>query len=509
MSKLIFNYKCYNICAKLLNMSKKLTTRAEDYSKWYNELVVKADLAENSGVRGCMVIKPYGYAIWEKMQAELDRMFKETGHENAYFPIFIPKSYFSKEASHIDGFAKECAVVTHYRLKNDENGNVVVDETAKLEEELIVRPTSETIIWDTYRKWIESYRDLPILVNQWANVVRWEMRTRLFLRTAEFLWQEGHTAHATKEEAISESEQMQEVYADFAENFMSMPVVKGTKSDSERFAGALETYTIEALMQDGKALQAGTSHFLGQNFAKAFDVKFTTKEGKREFVWATSWGVSTRLMGALVMTHSDDKGLVLPPKLAPIQVVIVPIHKDDEQLETITKKVNELTASLKEKGISVKYDNRTTHKPGWKFAEYELKGVPLRIAIGPRDLKNKTLEIARRDTLEKKIISFDNTVSYIEKTLNEIQESLFEKSLNYRNEHITEVNTFDEFKEVLESKGGFISAHWDGTEETEEKIKKLTKATIRCIPNDVKKEEGKCVLTGVKSSRRVLFAKAY
>ncbi|PHR69690.1 MAG: proline--tRNA ligase [Lutibacter sp.] len=490
-------------------MSKKLTTRAEDYSKWYNELVVKADLAENSGVRGCMVIKPYGYAIWEKMQAELDRMFKETGHENAYFPIFIPKSYFSKEASHVDGFAKECAVVTHYRLKTNEDGEVVVDETAKLEEELIVRPTSETIIWDTYRKWIESYRDLPILVNQWANVVRWEMRTRLFLRTTEFLWQEGHTAHATKGEAIAESKQMQGVYADFAENFMAMPVVKGTKSDSERFAGALETYTIEALMQDGKALQAGTSHFLGQNFAKAFDVKYTTKEGKREFVWATSWGVSTRLMGALVMTHSDDKGLVLPPKLAPIQVVIVPIHRNDEQLDAITEKVSGLISELKGKGISVKYDNRTTHKPGWKFAEYELKGVPLRIAVGPRDLENGTLEIARRDTLEKNIISFDDTVSYIEKTLEEIQENLFNKAFKYRNEHITKVNSFDEFKDVLESKGGFISAHWDGTGETEEEIKKLTKATIRCIPNDVKEEDGKCILTGAKSSRRVLFAKAY
>ncbi len=456
-----------------------------------------------------MVIKPYGYAIWEKMQAELDRMFKETGHQNAYFPIFIPKSYFSKEASHVDGFAKECAVVTHYRLKNDENGNVVVDENAKLEEELIVRPTSETIIWDTYRKWIESYRDLPILVNQWANVVRWEMRTRLFLRTAEFLWQEGHTAHATKQEAIAESKQMQEVYASFAENFMAMPVIKGAKSDSERFAGALETYTIEALMQDGKALQAGTSHFLGQNFAKAFDVKFTTKEGKREHVWATSWGVSTRLMGALVMTHSDDKGLVLPPKLAPIQVVIVPIHRNDEQLETITEKLKDLIAQLKSKGISVKYDDRTTHKPGWKFAEYELKGVPLRIAIGMRDLENGTLEIARRDLLEKNIISFDDTVSYVGKTLVEIQDNLFKRALDYRNSHITEVNSFEEFKEVLEAKGGFISAHWDGTEKTEEEIKKLTKATIRCIPNDVKNEDGKCVLTGSKSSRRVLFAKAY
>ena len=490
-------------------MSKKLTTREEDYSKWYNELVVKADLAENSGVRGCMVIKPYGYAIWEKMQAELDRMFKETGHENAYFPIFIPKSYFSKEASHVDGFAKECAVVTHYRLKNDENGNVVVDETAKLEEELIVRPSSETIIWDTYRKWIESYRDLPILINQWANVVRWEMRTRLFLRTAEFLWQEGHTAHATKDEAVTESKLMQGVYADFAENFMAMPVIKGFKSESERFAGALETYTIEALMQDGKALQAGTSHFLGQNFAKAFDVKFTTKEGKREHVWATSWGVSTRLMGALVMTHSDDKGLVLPPKLAPIQVVIVPIHKTDEQLDAISQKVDELTAELRKKGISVKYDKRTTYKPGWKFAEYELKGVPLRIALGPRDLENGTLEIARRDILDKKTISIDETVSYVEKTLKEIQENLFNRSVNYRDAHITEVNSFDEFKEVLESKGGFVSAHWDGTSETEEQIKNLTKATIRCIPNDAEKEDGICVFSGSKSERRVLFAKAY
>lgn len=490
-------------------MSKKLTTRAEDYSKWYNELVVKADLAENSGVRGCMVIKPYGYAIWEKMQAELDRMFKETGHENAYFPLFIPKSYFSKEASHVDGFAKECAVVTHYRLKNDENGKVVVDETAKLEEELIVRPTSETIIWDTYRKWIESYRDLPLLINQWANVVRWEMRTRLFLRTAEFLWQEGHTAHTTKAEALAESKLMQGVYAEFAENFMAMPVVKGSKSESERFAGALETYTIEALMQDGKALQAGTSHFLGQNFAKAFDVKFTTKEGKREHVWATSWGVSTRLMGALVMTHSDDLGLVLPPNLAPIQVVIVPIHRNDEQLEAISEKVDGIVKALRKKRISVKFDNRTTHKPGWKFAEYELKGVPMRIAIGPRDLENGTLEIARRDTLEKQTISIDDTVDHIEKTLEEIQESLFKKALDYRNNHITEVNSFEEFKDVLENKGGFISAHWDGTIETEDEIKKLTKATIRCIPNDAKNEEGKCVLTGTKSSRRVLFAKAY
>jgi|TARA_B110000037_G_scaffold59469_1_gene72753 prolyl-tRNA synthetase len=490
-------------------MSKKLTTREEDYSKWYNELVVKADLAENSGVRGCMVIKPYGYAIWEKMQAELDRMFKETGHENAYFPIFIPKSYFSKEASHVDGFAKECAVVTHYRLKNDENGKVVVDETAKLEEELIVRPTSETIIWDTYRKWIESYRDLPILVNQWANVVRWEMRTRLFLRTAEFLWQEGHTAHATKQEAIDESKQMQEVYATFAEEFMAMPVIKGFKSESERFAGALETYTIEALMQDGKALQAGTSHFLGQNFAKAFDVKFTSKEGKREFVWATSWGVSTRLMGALVMTHSDDKGLILPPNLAPIQVVIIPIYKGEEQLNAISEKVEALAKVLRNNGVSVKYDKRDTYKPGWKFAEYELKGVPLRIAMGPRDLENGTLEIARRDTSVKQTIAIKDTVSFVQETLETIQKELFKKALDYRESHITEVDSFEQFKEVLETKGGFVSAHWDGTIETEEKIKGLTKATIRCIPNDVKFEDGICVFSGGKSTKRVLFAKAY
>jgi len=490
-------------------MSKNLTKRSEDYSKWYNELVVKADLAENSGVRGCMVIKPYGFAIWEKMQAELDRMFKETGHENAYFPLFIPKSYFSKEASHVDGFAKECAVVTHYRLKNDENGKVVVDETAKLEEELIVRPTSETIIWDTYRKWVQSYRDLPLLINQWANVVRWEMRTRLFLRTTEFLWQEGHTAHATKQEAVEEAEQMQRVYADFAENFMAMPVIKGTKTESERFAGALETYTIEALMQDGKALQAGTSHFLGQNFAKAFDVKFTSKEGKQEYVWATSWGVSTRLMGALVMTHSDDKGLVLPPKLAPIQVVIVPIYRGEEQLRAVSDKATQIITDLRAKGISVKFDNRDTHKPGWKFAEYELKGVPLRIAMGPRDLENGTVELARRDTLTKEIVNQDDLVAVIEKLLIEIQESLFDKAIDFRKEHSTEVNTFEEFREILKTKGGFISAHWDGTSETEDKIKELTKATIRCIPIEGKTEEGSCVFTGKPSVGRVLFAKAY
>ena len=491
-------------------MSKNLTTRAEDYSKWYNELVVKADLAENSGVRGCMVIKPYGYAIWEKMQAELDRMFKETGHENAYFPLFIPKSYFSKEASHVDGFAKECAVVTHYRLKTGEDGkSIEVDPDAKLEEELIVRPTSETIIWDTYRKWIESYRDLPILVNQWANVVRWEMRTRLFLRTAEFLWQEGHTAHATKDEAIAEAEQMMNVYADFAEKFMAIPVVKGFKTANERFAGAEETYCIEALMQDGKALQAGTSHFLGQNFAKAFDVKFATKEGKQEYVWATSWGVSTRLMGALVMTHSDDNGLVLPPNLAPIQVVIVPIHRTDEQLDQISAQVNDLVKELKNLGVSVKYDSRESQRPGFKFAEYELKGVPVRLAIGPKDLENGTYEVARRDLLSKEVISKDKIIDYILNLLEEIQTNLYTKALSYRNSHITEVNSFDEFKDLLETKGGFLSAHWDGTSETEEKIKELTKATIRCIPLNQKNEVGKCVFTGAPSKGRVLFAKAY
>ena len=491
-------------------MSKNLTKRSEDYSKWYNELVVKADLAENSGVRGSMVIKPYGFAIWEKMQAELDRMFKETGHQNAYFPLFIPKSYFSKEASHVDGFAKECAVVTHYRLKTAEDGSgVVVDPEAKLEEELIVRPTSETIIWDTYRKWIQSYRDLPILVNQWANVVRWEMRTRLFLRTAEFLWQEGHTAHATKEEAIAEAELMQNVYATFAENFMAMPVIKGTKTESERFAGALETYTIETLMQDGKALQAGTSHFLGQNFAKAFDVQFTSKEGKLEYVWATSWGVSTRLIGALIMTHSDDNGLVLPPNLAPIQVVIVPIYKGEDQFQMISEKAQQIMTQLRTKGISVKFDDRDTYKPGWKFAEYELKGVPLRIAMGPRDIENGTVELARRDTLTKEIINQEGIAEKIEGLLREIQQNLFTKAETYRNEHITEVNSFDEFKDVIENKGGFVSAHWDGTAETEEKIKDLTKATIRCIPNDVKQEIGTCVYSGKPSNKRVLFAKAY
>ncbi len=490
-------------------MSKKLTSRATDYSKWYNELVVKADLAENSGVRGMMVIKPYGYAIWEKMQAELDRMFKETGHQNAYFPLFIPKSYFSKEASHVDGFAKECAVVTHYRLKNDENGKVIVDPAAKLDEELIVRPTSETIIWDTYKRWIESYRDLPLLINQWANVVRWEMRTRLFLRTAEFLWQEGHTAHATKEEALAEAEQMHQVYTTFAQDFMAMPVIKGRKTANERFAGALETFTIEALMQDGKALQAGTSHFLGQSFSKAFDVKFTNKEGKQENVWATSWGVTTRLIGALIMTHSDDNGLVLPPKLAPIQVVIVPIFRNDEQLDLISEKVKPLIAALRKKGVTVKFDTRTTHKPGWKFAEYELKGVPLRVAIGPRDVENGTVELARRDTLSKTIVQQDDLVDTITNLLEEIQTSLYQKAESFRNEHITEVNDFEEFKEVLNNKGGFIAAHWDGTVATEKKIKELTKATIRCIALDSKTESGTCILTGKPSKQRVLFAKAY
>jgi prolyl-tRNA synthetase len=491
-------------------MSKNLTKRSEDYSKWYNELVIKADLAENSAVRGMMVIKPYGYAIWEKMQAELDRMFKETGHQNLYFPLFIPKSFFSKEANHVEGFAKECAVVTHYRLKNAEDGSgIVVDEEAKLEEELIVRPTSETIIWDTYKNWIQSYRDLPLLYNQWANVVRWEMRTRLFLRTAEFLWQEGHTAHATAEEALAEAQQMHEVYTRFAEDFMAIPIIKGAKSPNERFAGALETYTIEALMQDGKALQAGTSHFLGQNFAKAFDVKFTTSEGKQDYVWATSWGVTTRLIGALIMTHSDDNGLVLPPNLAPYQVIIVPIYKSQEELDAISVKVQEVMKGLRTAGISVKYDNRTTHKPGWKFAEYELKGVPVRLALGPRDLENETIEVARRDTLSKESIAQNEVVSHVQNLMKEIQDNLFTKAQTYRNEHITEVNTFEEFKEVLETKGGFISAHWDGTTATEKKIKELTKATLRCIPLDQKEETGKCILTGQPSKGRVLFAKAY
>lgn len=491
-------------------MGKNLTKRSEDYSKWYNELVVKADLAENSGVRGCMVIKPYGFAIWEKMQAALDRMFKDTGHENAYFPLFIPKSYLSKEASHVEGFAKECAVVTHYRLKNDEEGKgIIVDPDARLEEELIVRPTSETIIWDTYRRWIQSYRDLPLLINQWANVVRWEMRTRLFLRTAEFLWQEGHTAHATEQEAIEEAEQMMQVYATFAEDYMAVPVIRGTKTESERFAGALETYCIEALMQDGRALQAGTSHFLGQNFAKAFDVKFANKEGQKDYVWATSWGVSTRLMGALVMTHSDDNGLVLPPKLAPIQVVIVPIYKGLEQLDTISERVRPLVKELRAKGISVKYDDRDTQKPGFKFNEYELKGVPVRLAIGQRDMENGTYEVARRDTLEKETVDTDDVIAKIEFLLEDIQRTIYQKAVDYRTAHITEVDTYEEFKSVLEEKGGFISAHWDGTLETEERIKEETKATIRCIPIDVAEVAGSCMVTGAPSPYRVLFAKAY
>tara|TARA_R110001583_G_scaffold41751_4_gene132647 strand:+ start:602 stop:2080 length:1479 start_codon:yes stop_codon:yes gene_type:complete len=492
-------------------MSKKLTKRETDYSKWYNELVVKADLAENSAVRGCMVIKPYGYAIWEKMQAELDRMFKETGHENAYFPLFVPKSLFEAEEKNAEGFAKECAVVTHYRLQNDPDnpGKLRVDPTAKLEEELVVRPTSEAIIWNTYKGWIQSYRDLPLLINQWANVVRWEMRTRLFLRTAEFLWQEGHTAHATKNEALVEALQMQKVYAEFAENFMAMPVIKGAKSESERFAGAEETFTIEALMQDGKALQAGTSHFLGQNFAKAFDVKYTSKEGKQEYVWATSWGVSTRLIGGLIMTHSDDFGLVLPPKLAPIQVVIVPIYKGDDQLEEISERVDIIVKELRKKGISVKFDSRDTYRPGAKFAEYELKGVPVRIAFGNRDLENNTVEVARRDTLEKQTVSQDNVVDFVANLLEEIQDNLFNKAISYRKEHTTVVDTLEEFKDVIENKGGFVSAHWDGTTETEDKIKDLTKATIRCIPLNNKLEEGKCIFTGEKSTQRVLFAKAY
>jgi prolyl-tRNA synthetase len=493
-------------------MSKGLPKRSEDYSLWYNELVKKADLAENSAVRGCMVIKPYGFAIWEKMQATLDEKFKDTGHTNAYFPLFIPKSYLSKEAKHVEGFAKECAVVTHYRLKNAEDGSgVVVDPEAKLEEELIVRPTSETVIWNSYKNWIQSYRDLPLLINQWCNVVRWEMRTRLFLRTAEFLWQEGHTAHATKQEALDETVQMMNVYADFVENHMALPVLRGIKTESERFAGAEETYCIEALMQDGKALQAGTSHFLGQNFAKAFDVKFATQEnGKMEYVWGTSWGVSTRLMGALIMAHSDDFGLVLPPKLAPFHVVIVPIFKSDEQLDEISVVANQIKKDLKKVGVTVRFDNRKTHKPGWKFAEYELKGTPLRIAIGPKDLENKTVELARRDLLEKSVVPLDDNLSqHIADLLDNIHDTIFQKALAFREENSCEVNTFDEFKTVLEGKGGFIYAHWDGTAETEEKIKEETKATIRCIPIDQKEADGKCVYSGQPSKGRVVFAKAY
>ena len=488
---------------------KELTSRSVDYSQWYQDLVIKADLAESSAVRGCMVIKPYGYAIWEKMQAELDRMFKETGHQNAYFPLFIPKSFLSKEADHVEGFAKECAVVTHYRLKTSPDGKgVVVDPAAKLEEELIVRPTSETIIWNTYKNWIQSYRDLPILINQWANVVRWEMRTRLFLRTAEFLWQEGHTAHATEAEALTETRQMLDVYATFAEQFMAMPVVKGIKSANERFAGAVETFCIEALMQDGKALQAGTSHFLGQNFAKAFDVTFASKEGTRDYVWATSWGVSTRLMGALIMCHSDDNGLVLPPKLAPYQVVIVPIYKNDEQLAKIDEKATEITAKLRALGVSVKYDNNDAKKPGWKFAEYELKGVPVRLALGARDLENGTIEVARRDTLTKETRSTENIEQYIKDLLDTIQENIYTKAFDYRTSVTREVNSYDEFKVEIE-KGGFLLCHWDGTTETEEKIKADTKATIRCIPLESDKTPGVCMVTGKPSAQRVVFARAY
>ncbi len=491
-------------------MVKEITPRGENYSQWYNDLVIKADLAENSAVRGCMVIKPYGYAIWEKMQSILDGMFKKTGHSNAYFPLFIPKSFFSKEAAHVEGFAKECAVVTHYRLKKDENSNeIVVDETAKLEEELIIRPTSETIIWNTYKNWIQSYRDLPILVNQWANVVRWEMRTRLFLRTAEFLWQEGHTAHANEAEALEETHKIINLYADFAENHMAMPVIKGRKTESERFAGALDTFAIEALMQDGKALQSGTSHFLGQNFAKAFDVQFTSKEGNLEYVWATSWGVSTRLMGALIMAHSDDHGLVLPPRLAPLQVVIVPIYKNQAEIARISQEAFKIKAELEGEGLTVKYDDRDTHKPGWKFSEYEMKGVPVRIAIGPRDLDNHTVEIARRDTLDKMVVSRDRVNEMVTGLMGEIQQHIFRKSLDLRQNNTYKVDDWDEFREIMDKKPGFVYAHWDGTAETELKIKEETKATIRCIPLDAEQEKGRCIYTGKPSDKRVLFAIAY
>ncbi|MBP3382646.1 MAG: proline--tRNA ligase [Tidjanibacter sp.] len=489
---------------------KQLTSREENYSQWFNDLVVKAGLAENSAVRGCMVIKPYGYAIWEKMQRALDDMFKATGHQNAYFPLFIPKSFFSREADHVEGFAKECAVVTHYRLMNDPDGNgVVVDPEARLEEELIVRPTSETIIWNTYKNWIHSYRDLPILCNQWANVVRWEMRTRLFLRTAEFLWQEGHTAHETREEAVEEAQKMIRVYADFAENWMGVPVIMGTKTANERFAGAVDTYTIEALMQDGKALQSGTSHFLGQNFGKAFDVQFATREGGLDYAWATSWGVSTRLMGALIMSHSDNNGLVLPPKLAPIQVVMIPIYKGDEELQKMTEELEKIAVKLRAKGISVKIDNRDNVRSGFKFAEYELKGVPVRLVVGPRDLANGTVEMMRRDTLEKESVALEGIENLVEATLEDMQKTIFEKALSFRNSMITKVDTWEEFKDVLENKGGFILAHWDGTTETEIAIKDATKATIRCIPFDSPEEEGVCVFSGKPSTRRVLFAKNY
>jgi len=491
-------------------MAKELTNKEENYSQWYNDLVVKADLAENSAVRGCMVIKPYGYAIWEKMQAALDKMFKDTGHVNAYFPLFIPKSFFTKEASHVQGFAKECAIVTHYRLKTAPDGkSIIVDEDAKLEEELIIRPTSETIIWNTYKNWIQSYRDLPLLINQWANVVRWEMRTRLFLRTAEFLWQEGHTAHATKEEAIEETLKMLDVYTNFSENFLALPVIKGVKTENEKFAGAIDTYCIEALMQDGKALQAGTSHFLGQNFAKAFDVKFLSKESKLDYVWATSWGVTTRMIGALVMAHSDNNGLVLPPKMAPFHVVIIPIYKKPEELTRISEKVIQLKKQLEAKGLSVKYDDRDTHKPGWKFAQYELQGFPVRIAIGPRDLENNTAEIARRDTLEKQVVDFDSLEPIVIKLLDDIQNNIFNKALKFRNDNMFKTDSWDEFKDIVENRGGFVVAHWDGTTETELKIKEETKATIRCIPLNTVLEEGKCIYSGKPSKQRVIFAKGY
>ena len=491
-------------------MSKELTSRAEDYSQWYNDLVIKGGLADHSAVKGCMVIKPHGFALWENMRDQLDKMFKDTGHVNAYFPLFIPKSFLSKEAAHVEGFAKECAVVTHYRLMNDPNGKgIVVDPDAKLEEELIVRPTSETIIWSTYKDWIQSYRDLPLLINQWANVVRWEMRTRLFLRTTEFLWQEGHTAHATREEAVEEAEQMLKVYAEFVEEYMAVPVIKGVKTANERFAGAVETYCIEAMMQDGKALQAGTSHFLGQNFAKAFEVQFLNKENKQEYVWATSWGMTTRLIGALIMVHSDDQGLVLPPKIAPVQVVIVPIYKGEESKAQVDAKANEIIAQLKAAGIRVKYDNSDNSRPGWKFAEYELKGVPVRIAMGLRDIENKVVEVARRDTKEKNSVSMDGLTDHIVKLLTDIQQNMYNKALTFRNENIRNADNWDDFVKLLDEKGGFIAAHWDGTTETEEKIKEQTKATIRCIPLNNKQEAGKCVLTGKPSTQRVLFARAY
>jgi len=491
-------------------MSKEITTRAQDYAQWYNDLVIKGELADYSAVRGCMVIKPYGYALWENMRDALDKMFKDTGHVNAYFPLFIPKSFLSREAAHVEGFAKECAVVTHYRLKMDENGGgLIVDPEAKLEEELIIRPTSETIIWNTYKDWIQSYRDLPLLINQWANVVRWEMRTRLFLRTAEFLWQEGHTAHATREEAVTEAEKMLEVYATFAEEFMALPVIRGKKTESERFAGAEETYCIEAMMQDGKALQAGTSHFLGQNFAKAFDVKFSNKDNQLDYVWATSWGVSTRLVGALVMAHSDDEGLILPPRIAPLQVVIIPIYKGDEQKAQIDKKANEITGNLKRLGVRVKYDDNDNNRPGWKFAEYEMKGVPVRLALGARDLEKNVVEVARRDTKEKKTVGLDGIAQYVDGLLLEIQHTLFNKAKTYQQEHITPADTWDQFEKLLDEKGGFVSAHWDGSAETEQAIKEKTKATIRCIPDNNKLENGTCILTGRPSSQRVLFARAY